>query len=144
MAERPTVSRAPAREKLDDTRLLGQEQLAPDRGEVGEQNRNFALGDLVGLALCGRPASRDHLRCGQEFLDVVQHRALELVDWAKAVAQVFRLGRNEREAWRNWPARVAAMIAADLEVDRHQLHTVLGRHVRDHLAELAEVRPNLH
>jgi hypothetical protein len=67
----------------------------------------------------------------------------ELVDRAKAMAQVFRLARDERDAWVNWPARVAAMIAAELEVDPHQLHTVLERHVRDHLAELAEVRPNL-
>jgi hypothetical protein len=49
----------------------------------------------------------------------------ELVDRAKAVAQVFRLARNERDAWVNWPARVAAMIAAELEVDPHQLHAVL-------------------
>jgi hypothetical protein len=67
----------------------------------------------------------------------------ELVDRAKAVAQVFRLARDERDAWVNWPARVAAMIAAELEVDPHHLHTVLERHVRDHLAELAEVRPSL-
>jgi hypothetical protein len=67
----------------------------------------------------------------------------ELVDRAKAVAQVFRLARDERDAWVNWPARVAAMIAAELEVDPHQLHRVLERHVCDHLAELAEVRPNL-
>jgi hypothetical protein len=33
----------------------------------------------------------------------------ELVDRAKAVAQVFRLARDERDAWVNWPARVAAM-----------------------------------
>ena len=67
----------------------------------------------------------------------------ELVDRAKTVAQVFRLARDERDAWVNWPARVAAVIAAELEVDPHALHTVLERQVRDHLAELAEVRPNL-
>jgi hypothetical protein len=67
----------------------------------------------------------------------------ELVDRAKAVAQVFRLARDERDAWVNWPARVAAVIAAELEVDTHQLHTVLERQVREHLNELAEVRPNL-
>jgi hypothetical protein len=67
----------------------------------------------------------------------------ELVDRAKAVAQVFRLARDERDAWVNWPARVAAIIAAELEVDPHRLHTVLERQVRDHLAELAEVRPSL-
>ena len=43
----------------------------------------------------------------------------------------------------NWPARVAAVVAAELEVDPLQLHTVLERYVRDHLAELAEVRPSL-
>ena len=44
----------------------------------------------------------------------------ELVDRAKAVAQVFRLARDERDAWVNWPARVAAMMAAELEVDQHR------------------------
>jgi hypothetical protein len=67
----------------------------------------------------------------------------ELVDRAKAVAQVFRLARDERDAWVNWPARVAALMAAELEVDPHQLHTVLERCVRDHLAELAEIQPSL-
>jgi DNA primase len=67
----------------------------------------------------------------------------ELVDRARAVAQVFKLAREERDAWVNWPARVAAMMAAELEVDTHNLHTVLERHVRDHLAELAEIRPSL-
>jgi hypothetical protein len=68
---------------------------------------------------------------------------------------VFRLAREERDAWVNWPARVAALIAAELsascsetaggtvQVDQHMLHTVLERHVREHLAELAEVRPSL-
>jgi hypothetical protein len=67
----------------------------------------------------------------------------ELVDRAKAVAQVFRLARDERDAWVNWPARVAAMIAAELEMDPHRVHTALERHVCDHLAELAELRLNL-
>ena len=67
----------------------------------------------------------------------------ELVDRAKAVAQVFKLARDERDAWVNWPARVAAIMAAELEVDQHRLHTALERHVRVHLNELAEVRPNL-
>jgi hypothetical protein len=79
----------------------------------------------------------------------------ELVDRAKAVAQVFRLAREERDAWVNWPARVAAMMAAELsascsdaaggavEVDQQSLHTVLERHMREHLAELAEIRPSL-
>jgi hypothetical protein len=67
----------------------------------------------------------------------------ELVERAKAVGQVFKLAREERDAWVNWPARVAAMMAAELEVDAHKLHTVLERQVREHLSELAEIRPSL-
>ena len=67
----------------------------------------------------------------------------ELVARATAVALVFTLARDERDAWVNWPARVAAIMAAELEVDQHRLHTALERHVRVHLNELAEVRPNL-
>jgi hypothetical protein len=33
--------------------------------------------------------------------------------------------------------------AAELKVDHHRLHTALDRQVREHLNELAEVRPNL-
>jgi hypothetical protein len=40
----------PLNEQLDDARLLGGEQLSPDRGEVGEQERHLAPGDLVRLS----------------------------------------------------------------------------------------------
>src|ERR671918_2792315 len=90
-----------------------------------------------------------HARTANEVLKAQERRLRlqqmkgELVDRAKAVAHVFKLARDERDAWANWPARVAALMAAELEVDAHKLHTVLERHVRDHLAELAEVRPSL-
>ncbi len=38
----------------------------------------------------------------------------ELVDRARAEALVFRLAREERDAWITWPARVAALMAAEL------------------------------
>jgi hypothetical protein len=65
----------------------------------------------------------------------------ELVDRARAVGLVFRLARQERDAWAGWPARVAALMAADLGVGAHAMQTVLETHVRQHLGELAEVRP---
>ena len=44
----------PLDQELDDPRLLGGEQLVPDRGEAGEQAGDLALGDLVlALALSG-------------------------------------------------------------------------------------------
>jgi hypothetical protein len=65
----------------------------------------------------------------------------ELVDRARATALVFRLAREERDGWVNWPARVAALMAAELGVEAHPMQKILETHVRAHLAELAEVRP---
>jgi hypothetical protein len=67
----------------------------------------------------------------------------ELVDRARAVATIFGLARRERDAWVQWPARVAALMAAELQVDPHQMETVLEKHVRRHLAELSDVRVEL-
>ena len=67
----------------------------------------------------------------------------ELVDRARAVATVFGLARRERDAWVQWPARVAALMAAELRIDPHQMETVLEKHVRRHLAELSDVRVEL-
>jgi hypothetical protein len=63
----------------------------------------------------------------------------ELVDRARATAVVFRLARQERDAWAGWPARIAAMIAADLGISAHRMQTVLEAHVRQHLGELGDM-----
>lgn len=66
----------------------------------------------------------------------------ELVDRARATALVFRLAREERDSWVNWPARVAALMAAEVGLEAHPMQKALEAHVRAHLAELAEVRPD--
>ena len=65
----------------------------------------------------------------------------EVVDRSRATALVFRLAREERDTWVNWPARIAALMAAELGVEAHPMQKVLETHVRAHLAELAELRP---
>ena len=67
----------------------------------------------------------------------------ELVDRDRAEALVFRLARETRDAWVNWPARAAALIAAELGVEPATMQKVLEAHVRAHLDELAEVRLDL-
>ena len=67
----------------------------------------------------------------------------EVVDRNKAVSMVFDLARKERDAWIGWPARVAANMASELGVEAHELEQVLDRYLREHLAELAEVRIDL-
>ena len=67
----------------------------------------------------------------------------ELVDRSRATALVFRLAREERDAWVNWPARAAALMAAELGLEASKMQKVLEAHVRAHLDELAEVRLDL-
>ena len=71
----------------------------------------------------------------------LQERKGELVDRARATALVFRLAREERDAWTNWPARTSALMAAALGVDAHAMQTLLETHVGAHLTELAEIKP---
>jgi hypothetical protein len=66
----------------------------------------------------------------------------ELIERARALSLVFRLAREVRDAWVNWPARAAALMAADLGVEPAAMQKVLEKHVRAHLDELAEVRPD--
>jgi hypothetical protein len=67
----------------------------------------------------------------------------ELIDRSKVMAHVFKLGRQERDAWLNWPSRISAQMAADLVVDAHTMHVTLERYVKQHLSELAEFRAGI-
>ena len=67
----------------------------------------------------------------------------ELVNRDQAVAHVFKMARAERDAWLNWPARVAAQMAADLNADGHTLHVLLEKAVRNHLIELGDLAVRL-
>jgi len=61
----------------------------------------------------------------------------QLVDVAQVRARVFRFAREQRDAWLNWPNRVAAVMAAELEVDTASLHAALVKEVRRQLEEIA-------
>jgi hypothetical protein len=67
----------------------------------------------------------------------------ELVDRSRATSTVFDLARRERDAWLNWPPRVAANMAAELGLEAHQMEQVLDKYLRKHLADMAEVKIEL-
>jgi hypothetical protein len=72
----------------------------------------------------------------------------ELVDRARAETLMFRLAREERDAWVTWPARVAALMASELaaalggeiRLEAALMQKVLEAHVRAQLDSLAEIR----
>ncbi|CUH39532.1 hypothetical protein JSE7799_02259 [Jannaschia seosinensis] len=75
----------------------------------------------------------------------------ELVDKARAETLMFRLAREERDAWVTWPARVAALMASELAaapgegitVEAAVMQKVLEAHVRAQLDSLADIRSGL-
>ena len=75
----------------------------------------------------------------------------ELVDLARAETLMFRLAREERDAWVTWPARVAALMASELvatlgdgiTVEAALMQKVLEAHVRAQLDSLADIRSGL-
>jgi hypothetical protein len=70
----------------------------------------------------------------------------ELVDRSQAITHVFALARAERDALLNWPAQIAADLAAELLATGITPHSVLlaleGR-LRDYLTTLGELRPKV-
>ena len=75
----------------------------------------------------------------------------ELVDRARAETLMFRLAREERDAWVTWPARVAALMASELvatlgdgiTVEAALMQKVLEARVRAQLDSLADIRSGL-
>ena len=85
----------------------------------------------------------------QERQLAIQKKKGALVDRARAEALVFRLARQERDVWVTWPARVAALMAAEVAAEVEQqtnkpvmieaaiLQRVLETHVREQLCRAA-------
>ena len=85
----------------------------------------------------------------------IQKKKGALVGRAQAEALVFRLARQERDAWVTWPNRVAALMAAEvtMEVEKQTctpviieaaiLLRVLQAHVRQHLDGPADLHVSL-
>ncbi|GIX10362.1 MAG: hypothetical protein KatS3mg116_2072 [Elioraea sp.] len=76
------------------------------------------------------------LKTQRQKLDLEARRG-ELVERAKVERAVFDFARRMRDAWANWPPRVAAQIAARLGADPHAVEAALAAEVRRHLQELA-------
>jgi hypothetical protein len=91
----------------------------------------------------------------QERQLALQKKKGVLVDRTRAETLVFRLARQERDAWVTWPTRVAALMAARLSAEMETasgapvtietaiLQRVLEAHVREQLDALADLRVSL-
>jgi hypothetical protein len=117
---------------------------------VGDTLREHGLAAPVtggGMTFLQAKTANEVLKAQERKLRLAKLKG-ELVERDRAVALVFRLARQERDAWITWPARIAALMAADLSaalsdaseitVGTGAMQQILEAHVRAHLAELAE------
>lgn len=58
----------------------------------------------------------------------------------KVKAAFFRWSREQRDAWVNWPSRIAGLMAADLDIEETALLAALDKAVFEHLDEIANSR----
>lgn len=94
-----------------------------------------------GATYASAKTAHEIIKAQKSRLELEQKRG-ELIERSKVVAHVFMLARQERDSWLNWPARVAATIAAELGADPHATQQALERNVRAHLAELSDIKPD--
>lgn len=122
-----------------------------------------SLGGDAGMQVSGGGGGESYLKArtaltvfqAQERQLAIQKKKGVLVDRARAEALVFRLARQERDVWVTWPARVAALMAAEVsaEVEKQSgkpvmieagtMQRVLESHVRAQLEALADLRVSL-
>jgi hypothetical protein len=76
------------------------------------------------------------LKAQRQEIDLEARRD-ELVERSKAERAIFEFARRMRDAWTNWPARIAAPLAAPLGADPHAVEAALAAEARRHLDELA-------
>jgi len=62
----------------------------------------------------------------------------QLVELVVAEEVLFNAFRQQRDAWLNWPSRVAPIMAADLDVPADRMTEVLIEHVHKHISVLGE------
>ena len=142
-------SRAPERSaERPSAAITGQPKLKPVPNAavagVGDTLRENGLpSPSVGGATFLQAKTANEVLKSQERRLKLQKLKGELVDRARAETLVFRLARETRDAWVNWPARAAALIAAELGIDPATMQKVLEAHVRAHLDELADGRIDL-
>lgn len=67
-----------------------------------------------------------------------QQKDGQLIEMTVAEEVLFNAFRQQRDAWLNWPSRVAPLMAADLGVPADRMTEVLIEHVHKHISVLGE------
>lgn len=116
-------------------------------GDATGGDDDLVLVDGVMLAFAQAQRVKENYLARQRALDF-EKDAGRLVDRQAAEKVFFEQGRQFRDAWLSWPARIATLMASDLGLEERKVVEVLTDYVRQHLDELGKLaapefaRPN--
>lgn len=68
-----------------------------------------------------------------------QEKTGDLVELALVERVVFKSFRHQRDAWRNWPAKVGPLIAAELDIDSDKVVAQLNDYIHKQITQLGEI-----
>jgi hypothetical protein len=110
-----------------------------------ERNPPDRITPVKGLTLLNARTASEVIKAQLGKVRLSQMKG-DLVDRSQAIAHVFALARAERDALLNWPAQIAAELAAELlevGVSPHTVLTGLEHRLRDYLQTLGDIRPKV-
>jgi hypothetical protein len=107
----------------------------------GEEIEDAA--DRLAKAATAIPSYAESLAKKEHFLALLREleyreKEAQLIDLDTARGVMYEEFRRVRDAWMNWPARYAALIASDLGIEADRVTGVLAAYVHKQIAALGE------
>ena len=138
IVNRPDKHKTSAPEKKKADRLLSARE-PPEESDPSLEGlaRDFLLENGAELSLDEARRVKENYLALLTKLEF-QQKDGQLIEMAAAEEVLFNAFRQQRDAWLNWPSRVAPLMAADLGVPADRMTEVLIEHVHKHISVLGE------
>lgn len=144
---KPTKPRAPVKAVVKPVKPAAPPSDSPDDdplflpGETAEDAADRLMGAIeIDPATTTIEEARRINAVYQALLNrlVFEEKDRSVISLDLARTTLFECARGARDAWLNWPSRVAPLIAADLGIEADKMTEILTEHVHKQIASLGE------
>ncbi|MBJ9163385.1 hypothetical protein I5485_13195 [Citrobacter farmeri] len=123
--------------RASNAKKMKAQTVRDDSNEIEDAARNIILTEGANLS------REEAARIRENYMALLAKLQYEkdsgqTIELVAAEEVLFNSFRQQRDAWLNWPSRVAPLIAADLDVPADRMTEVLIEHVHKHISVLGE------
>lgn len=121
----------------------------PEPGSLSIDDVDRFLDEVTGRVAASRKMTDKEIyvrsRAATELIKASKERIRlellreEVINRKEVLDKVFRLSRQNRDGWLNWPKQVAVEMASELGVDARTMHDVLLKHVKENLQYVTKI-----